>query len=559
MEHILNEFKKKLTEEPELYEYELLTPQKLVKLSSDYKISGLNELDIKQYWRSGLLRADIITSKKPINKPNIELVKTPENGEYRYIDNRKLRRRKNGFGGSCTRKNNLRKDIKLYFHPFKFFIIYKISNHFKSRTMFGQFLLNPKGLLKLSKMELEGFNKLTSTKEFTNNFNKWNNYSELSIILDPHSYKTIFNRTSWKYPDDENSITRKRKKYSDCISKLFSLIDLKTISEIRDHFCVIAELLDQNKLIHILIRLTTFDERKKIKGSLGASLHILTMSEIIRRAYEQEKGIQLPEEDELGFGKWMDGARKMLFGTERILDADNATAKDFLNTMGLDFGLKIRCYVEGSTEYGAFNYALQGFSGIELINLKGQFLEGKGKGLNFYDALKNDKKNKVFSVVVLDGDNENNIKAIKQAIKHNVFFGRFFISSPDFEFDNFTHSELSEIILSLHKKEDFISTDSVATPNLTEILNVVKTTTTAKDFFALLHKQFPSFNNYNKGEKWGEALIDWAIQNRKAINDSAEKNIIEIPNFLLRLKNCGYQNTISKYTVDSETGELIEK
>ncbi len=129
----------------------------------------------------------------------------------------------------------------------------------------------------------------------------------------------------------------------------------------------VSEDIDSNKSLHVLLRLTSWHQRNKLKNAIGGSVLRLTMAEIIRRPLEAALKIELPEEDEMGYGQWFNGARKALYGTNRVLDAPKEEIKDFLVEAGLDFGVKVRCYLEGETEFGAINYALGSYCQIWCI------------------------------------------------------------------------------------------------------------------------------------------------------------------------------------------------
>ncbi len=148
-----------------------------------------------------------------------------------------------------------------------------------------------------------------------------------------------------------------------------------------------AELLDRNKEVHTILRLTQHKLLPKIKDRLGGSLHLRVMAETLRRATEAAFDIDLPEEDEKGFGAYR-GHKKMLYGSNRILDYNRNAAHQFLRHSGLDYGVHIRWYVEGDTEYGALNSFFEKFGPIvELINLRGIVAQGKRKGVAFKENL----------------------------------------------------------------------------------------------------------------------------------------------------------------------------
>jgi hypothetical protein len=61
------------------------------------------------------------------------------------------------------------------------------------------------------------------------------------------------------------------------------------------------------------------------------------------------------------------------------------------------------------------------------LNLRGQVVEKGGKGLNFAASLKNDMTSHVFSVVLLDEDRHDYVRALRKAARDGNFL-RFFMS-----------------------------------------------------------------------------------------------------------------------------------
>lgn len=267
-----------------------------------------------------------------------------------------------------------------------------------------------------------------------------------------------------------------------------------------------------------------------------------------------EKGTHLREEDELGFGQWMKGARKSIYGSERILDAPIEVRRDFLTSMGLDCGVKIKCYVEGETELGALTSAAGDGAGAEFVNLRGQVTEGKGKGLSFAASLKNDKKSHVFSVVLLDCDREDNVRALKKAAKDGTFFGRFFIASPDFELANFTIDELVDVVITLNNK----SNEILKRDDIKLLTNNAKS---GKEFFSALGNA--NIYDLNKSMDWGIALMAYALKHPNLPqghrNAGSIRPMIEAARLIVNARRSGYLRSLQRYNVDPETGELCEK
>ena len=133
----------------------------------------------------------------------------------------------------------------------------------------------------------------------------------------------------------------------------------------------------------------------------------------------------MPEEDELGFGVWQKDSRRIIYGSERVLDAPRNISNELMRQYGLDYGVRVRCYVEGETEYGALNSIIKPQNGIELINLGGNFIEGKKKGMAFRASLRNDKKSRIFSIVVLDNDRSDFVRAVRNAAAQDQMCGLF--------------------------------------------------------------------------------------------------------------------------------------
>jgi hypothetical protein len=408
----------------------------------------------------------------------------------------------------------------------------------------------------VSMLNIDFFNQWTAGNEFAERFEHWNRVAELAIVLEPTAYSAVFHVMRGSYPDTQEAFAAKLQELREKIRSLFSYFLVQDINSIRSELCQQAELFDQNKLIHVLIRLMSQHERLKLRSALGGSMLFLCMAEIIRRAAEDALGQNFPEEDEMGFGQWMSGARKSIYGAERILDSPRETCREFLTSMGLDYGVKVRCYVEGETEYGALISAVGDAGGTEFVNLRGQVVEKRGKGLGFVASLKNDKKSHVFSVVVMDQDREDNIRALKKAAADEAFFGRFFISSPDFEFSNFTVDEMIDVLLDLEAREN------IQIPARDEIAPLVAQAKSGKQFFDSL-KKHEQLRRVGKSETWGEALMKYALQHPdfpQGHKKAGEiRPAIEIARLLIKARDAGYVHSIEKYKVDPATGKLLKK
>ena len=559
LDQLLLEYRRCITSSTELLQNDLLSPQQLLQYAKDRNIRIFNQEKIKHLWRIGIIRADLVVAEKEIKRPALELISADDAGIYTYLDTRKLRRRKKGYGGSFSKKPPVRKDIELYFHPFRLFVLYHVERVFSIGTNSTQYLNYPEGQITVSKMLIEHMDKWTSTQQYCDLFDKWNKTAELAIIFEPISYQEVYRSFRWGFPDDEDTARAKREKYSKDVLLQIPSINTADFEEHRKDLCQNAELVDSNKLLHVLIHLTSWYREQKMKGAIGECMLFLSMAEIIRRTLERTLDQKLPEEDQLGFGQWMPGARKMLYGTDRVFDADQKVLREFLSGIGIDYGTKVRCYLEGETELGALKHAVGELNGIEFVNLRGHFIEKRGKGLAFMGSLKNDIKSHVFSIVLLDGDRQDFTRVVKKAAEEEHIFGRYFISTPDFEFSNFSLEELVEILVAIANKDDIEGV--IKEDLLSDLVGV----SSSKDLFRILGQTYPQLNNIRKGERWGQELMDYAIKNPKSPSREEEgganneRPIIEAARVALIGRKSGYIKSLDKYKVSPDTGTLIER
>lgn len=288
-------------------------------------------------------------------------------------------------------------------------------------------------------------------------------------------------------------------------------------------------------------------------------MHFLAMAEIIRRAAEGAFGFALPEEDEIGPGQWFPGARKMLYGSDRVFDAQRQHHRDYLTLLGLDFGVKVRCYVEGTTEYGALNHAVGDLGHVQIIDLKGKFAERGGKGLAFSESLDADKKAGIFSVILFDGDLSDYIRLVQRAAKEERFAGSFFVASPDVECANFSVAELIDIAVSLSYLNS--TEPEVARVRKIELLEHAASVKGNRDLFALLADH--GISDVRKDELWGKSLMVHAIEQplfgAEDPRTGSKRPIVEAVEVVLRIQDVGFLRSLAREHVDPVTGRVVPR
>lgn len=442
------------------------------------------------------------------------------------------------------------------FHPYRLYMLHHIARVFESNISFTQYLLWPDGVKSLSRRDLVHLDQWTSKSETSERFDYWNAVADLAIALEPLAYQMIHGEAHIQFPVTEESLpihlAEVRAKAAPLIRQL-TTIEIRRVREDLGHS---AQQIDSNRNLHVLLRLLSSHERRKLRSHLGTCMLFLEMAEAIRRPVEQElQQRDLPEEDQIGFGQWIDGARKLIYGTERVFDASRTVLRDYLSSMGLDYGVKIRCYVEGDSEFGALSSAVGDAAGVELVNLRGQVIERKGKGLAFSDALRRNSHSHVFSTVVIDSDREDFVRVLRNVAESGEVFCPFFLLEPDFEFGNFSARELLDVALALGRidQEELDANSSLVVQ--------ISAARSNKEFFgALAHLEKA---RAMKDELWGATLMSHALEHPEFPTDhplaGQTRPIVEAARLLSGARNSGYLRSLDAASVDPANGRILRR
>jgi len=234
-----------LASAPELWQFDLLTPQELCQFSKDRGVPAINTETVTDLWRVGLLRSDLIMARSKLEMPSIELV-SEENGLFTYCDKRQVEHRAQGYGGIIARRESDSDCLELLFHPFRLYVLYHINRVFRSKSSSTQYLLNPEGLINLANHDIAFLNRWTSGKEFAERFEHWNRTAEFAIVLEPTMYETVFHAIRWRFPDTQDALGAKLQERHEKVRRFLSEVSARKINEIRSELCRDAELLDQN-------------------------------------------------------------------------------------------------------------------------------------------------------------------------------------------------------------------------------------------------------------------------------------------------------------------------
>lgn len=552
-----------------IWQMSFLNADKLASFGHDRGLASYNEKDIIQLWQLGLLKADFITSRRKLHLVGLVASGTDRYGKYMYSDERQLPRRLRKWNNARTNMKPLQEGVELFFHPFRYYVLYHL-NRILGLNISKMQMLYQEGFSRVLDWSLSSFNRWSETEQFTESIRKWNDVASLCILTEPCLYGRIFHSIHFSPYDVENyktGIEEIRQHIADYwdtnVRKLFHKLGSERLEEIRRDLCFDTQMLDKNRWVHTLLCLGDSKLRLELEGHLGGALFLRTMAEILRRATEEVFEKELREEDELGTGSVPYNFKKDFYGSNRLLD-DTQAGGDFVRRHGLNYKPRVHVYVEGQTEYGALKYFFNSMGiSVPITNLHGLVKEGNSMVTFFRDSLRGNIRDQIYSIVIIDGDVRANVRILESAARNNNaskddgIFGRFFLARPDFEFENFEIEELEEVLWKLLGEESPTQTER-------ELLhNHVRDTEGSKAFFDSVERfatSFPRLVGYKKGEKWGEELLEFALEHR--LKQNRNRQLIEIMETAIYWEKTiqleRYDEAIKKNTVNS-SGEIVQR
>lgn len=588
-----------MADQPYLWHMKPLQADELERLTgtSGFKL-GFWRNGIEQLWQLGFLKADLVEARAKHNTRGLKDLGVSKFEYQLYADIRRLRVRRMGYWGAAAQIKPLG-NVRLLFHPFRYFVLVLLEKQLTSMISHMQYLHGRKSYYEITKWDMKRFRDLSSSVSFVQNIEHWNDIVALIVALEP-CFSQRLSGGKVSIPSElvafEQGGTDIEQRLDQAYARLLGEIDnhwariepilhgigLAKLEDIRQEICIQSQLLDPNKELHTLLRLERGDRRFDLRGHIGGAVYLNAMAEMLRRACERAFNIQLPEEDERGFGQTFQETKIQLYGSDRITDRNPDVAAAFIRHFGLDYRPSLRWYLEGPTEYHAVNEIITAFgatSSIGLVDLGGQF--AANRLLLFRGDLESDKERHIFSYVSLDGgknkNEKNNVKLVKQAAKDGKLLGRIFISEPDFEFANFELHELEEVLWALAEEERLKSaqeedlsaaqanTHVVGLPATADastqreaLHNVISTADNAKALIEAAKGALAVLNHLRKGKDWGIALIRYAWANR-TWREGQTRPIVMAIESAMRLRTSNYNIISNQYQTDPESGMLVPK
>lgn len=455
-----------------------------------------------------------------------------------------------GDPGEFERRNWLHCDMRNsneapLFHPFRIYPAMRILDHCNLRIARSA-SLRPEGYMRIAQMMLK---LMPCEAEFLKLGAEWNKAVDLAVLLEPIYWPQIVGsrRLSSELPQLEAA-----KAFKEFRIKVLKYVkSLNPLLWRRVHECIRldASSLDSNSSLYILLRTVKWESRKILKGQISAALWLRHMAEVIRRGFEEAFSEKWLEEYEAS-GHWPHGVRRRKFGDERPLDNTMRTKPFIANEFGLFTGSSVRWYVEGDTEYFAFLELLSDDAahyGIEIINLKGEIAANKGNSaLRLAGMLREDCNLRRFSMITMDADVEANRKFVQRQIVQENFVGGVWSQRPDFEFANFSLTELIEIAADLEEGKEFKNSEKH------------KSIANAKEFEEWFCSVSKRSKGGLKGEVWGRALAKYANKHPK-MKEGLERPMIVQWRAAVYSWSCNYLRHFDRYTLDPHTFEPITR
>jgi hypothetical protein len=434
------------------------------------------------------------------------------------------------------------------FHPFRVYPLRRILQACDLQIARSA-SLNPDSLLRMTKQMLEWRPPAERLNTLSGD---WNNVATLAVILEPIYWPDIIGSQRFSGGIREVDFRRQLQTFRVKVLDLVRSLDSSFWRNVHECLRIDAAWEDDNSHLYMLLRFGAWYEREHLKGAVSGALWIRHMAEVIRRAFEEVHSERWPEEYE-AFGYWPAGVRAITFGSERPLD-DPLAGKSYLaHTFGLFTGCVARWYLEGDTEYFTVVEMIPEISrfGVELVNLGGAIATGKGNTpLKLEALLQEDRSVRRLSVLSFDGEVPTNLKYIRRQVGQGNIVGLITVHDPDFEFANFSTSELADVAAMVDDTLGF-SGDAVRKANWSGVQN-------ARAFEQKYLKVSNRKPSALKGEGWGRALARYAREHPDR-PDGVRRPLWEELRAAVQGWSVNYDLHRDRYTFDLKTFGLIKK
>lgn len=499
---------------------------------------GFRPEDIHDLWRMRLLRADAVRARGILNR-RLFLDAGHLGGHRIYADARLPLVSPAGLAGQAIYDQV--GDATPLFHPFRLLVLRHLASAAQVSIGAIHFLRDPEALRRIVDGEIGVRRRGTAGESTTQRIARLNDIITVGVLLEPLLAHRIENPSEAESPPPLSH-------WSDVADPLHSL-GKEAALEVHAQLCREGQLLDENRSIHTMLRLSLRRRDRSqmhLRGLLDGALELRLLAEAWRRGCEAAFKVRWREEDEVGLGDTPADVKEQLFDVPRLLDADDGVIADFMRFHFLEARPAVRIYCEGDTEVGfAKAYLdLAGVTGVALVPLRGHL--GDPRGLA--SEIEQNDRESVFTYVLLDGDVGKHVSAVRGLADREDFAGGFLVSSPDFELANFTIEELAAAAVRL------IVGAGANGAELTAKIVAAGPFKSAKEFASAARKiiGMNDGRSFKKGEAWGEALLAWADTHPHP--SGCQRPAIELLRRAVHAPRTLYRRNKRRFQVDPSSG-----
>ncbi len=543
-----------------------LTAKELADFVTKRGLPIYSEGDINYLWKLGLLRADLIVSHQEVEEAGFIFLEQ-EGDTFLYADARVPQTLQDTPSLSLKEVQAVSPTLEIFFHPFRFAVLHCIGlpiihispMHILCPQLYGV------------QKEMEFWQQMIQSDEkdfYSTPY--WNDVVSLLVATEPCFYERIFEHLHisrlhthpiprrWSQEGESDAINylsfealrAEIERHWHDVSNHYYALDLQQLKELHQTLYIRAHMLDKNTDVHRILRLGDEKLRLNLEGNMGGAMLFRTMAEFLRRAIEEVFTVQLKEEDQ-----WGDEAKEKLLGSKRLFDGGRYAGNELLRQRGLSYGPRLRWYVEGDTEFGGLSDLFKDFGAtdIEILNLRGQIVQKNQ--IAFRESLRSDIRMGIFSFVSLDKDVSRNPQVVRAAAQQDQICGGFFVSNPDFEFENFDLSELQEIVWGIALE---LGADTTKKPILLEAIQNATKGTILEEGIKKASSDIHELWNITKGEKWGVRLIQYALEHPYKLNGK-ERLCVKAIREAFASRTTSYNYTRRYCHVDPQTGQNVKR
>ena len=337
------------------------------------------------------------------------------------------------------------------FHPFRFYVMHEILDSLRLPVTRSTLLTGDRFV----SLVQEHVDRLEQSTWLERRAEAANKVSELCELLEPiywHKVTGLISRSNLFIIDSQEE-----QDYADAVKAYVQTLSPEQWESHHIRMCRNADQVDDNGSLYLMLRLSCWDQRRSLSGSISLGMWIRHMAEVIRLGFEDIHKIKWKEEDS-PYRIWIGNGREKLYGSDRPLDTPDKTRAKLAFLFKVNTGSIARWYVEGDTEYHAIKELIPNLPeyGVELYNMKGRIRSSRcDLPLKISELLDHDLASQRFSIFTMDGDVDSNINWLRNQVVERKICGQIYICKPDFETANFTVSELVAAACQMHEENGY--------------------------------------------------------------------------------------------------------